>query len=351
VLAPDVSPSVETLASVPAVALFVERAQASAPAFALTADNAPAVARLCAHLDDLPLALELAAAHANVLTPAQLLGWLEHRLPALSWHAPDLPARQPSLHAALAWSYALLPEAEQALFRRLAVFAGGWTPEAAETVTHATGLGLDAVDGLARLVDASLVQVSRPADECACFSMLATVRAFAAEQLAASGERAEIERRHAAYCVALAEQADLARRWRACGDLHETRAVLEGALARRPGRRAGLRLKVLQGAGLAASASGDYGTATARLEQVLELARRLGNDPDLVATPATVGLLSPREQEVLPLVTEGLTNKEIAERLVISASTAKYHLTSLLNKLGADNRTQAVAHATQQGLL
>src|SRR5262249_25330716 len=100
----DSPPMVEDLAAVPAVALFLERARASNPAFALTPENAAAVATLCRHLDGLPLALELAAARANLLPPAGMLAWAEQRLPVLKWDAPDLPARQQSLRGTLAWS-------------------------------------------------------------------------------------------------------------------------------------------------------------------------------------------------------------------------------------------------------
>jgi predicted ATPase len=206
---PDPEPpqTPDALAALPSVALFVERARASNPTFALTAANGPAVAALCRHLEGLPLALELAAARANVLTPAQMLTWAEHRLPVLGWDAPDLPSRQQSLRATLEWSYALLTEAEQALFRRLAVFADGWTLEAVEVVTEPLELGLDALDGLTRLADASVVQVRHSEDEEPRFTLLETVREFAREQLQASGEQAALERRHAAYYLALAERA------------------------------------------------------------------------------------------------------------------------------------------------
>jgi predicted ATPase/transcriptional regulator with XRE-family HTH domain len=204
---PQTPQTMEALAALPAVALFVERARASNPTFALTAANQPAVAALCRHLEGLPLALELAAARANVLAPAQMLTWAEHRLPVLGWDAPDLPSRQQSLRATLEWSYALLTEAEQALFRRLAVFADGWTLEAAEAVTEPWELGLDPLDGLTRLSDASLVQVRQSEDEEPRFTLLETVREFALEQLQASGERTALERRHAAYYLVLAERA------------------------------------------------------------------------------------------------------------------------------------------------
>src|SRR5262245_16685505 len=198
----------EALAMVPAVALFVERARAANPAFALTSHNAPAIVALCRRLDGLPLAVELAAARANVLPPAEMLDWTGHRLPALGWDAPDLPVRHQSLSTAMEGSYALLPAAGQTLFRRLAVFAGGWTPEAAAAVAPRAELGLDALEGLSRLVDASLVQASPEVADGPRFRLLETVREYAGEQLDASGEREATKRAHAAYFLALAEQAE-----------------------------------------------------------------------------------------------------------------------------------------------
>src|SRR5262249_31553169 len=124
----------EDLATVPAVALLVERARAAHPAFALTPHNAPPTGALCRRLGGLPLPAELGGARASVLAPAEMLDWTGQRLPALGWDAPDLPVRHQSLSTAMEGSYALLPAAVQTLFRRLAVFAGGWTPEAAAAV-------------------------------------------------------------------------------------------------------------------------------------------------------------------------------------------------------------------------
>jgi predicted ATPase len=313
--------TLETLAEVPAVACFVERAQAANPAFALTAENAPAVAALCRHLDGLPLALELAAARANMLTPAAMLQWVEHRLPALGWDAQDRPARHQSLGAALDGSYGLLSEADQALFRRLAVFAGVWTPAAAAAVAQLDGPTADPVEAIGRLVDASLVQVSGDAAGSPQFRLLETVREYAAEHLDACGEREAAERSHAAYFLALAEQAEphlkgpdqvawyrrllrkqdnfraalawaaahdetetelrlvaaLAYFWWAGGGLHEARQWFEHALARSEGRRDPLRGKVLAGAGLAAAYLQDFAGANARLEEAQTIAREAGD--------------------------------------------------------------------------
>ena len=149
----------EALSRLPAVALFVERAQAVKHEFALTKENASAVAAICARLDGLPLAIELAAARIKLLSPSAMLARLESRLNLLTGGARDLPTRQQTLRGTVDWSYGLLNPAEQTLFRRLSVFTGGCTLEAAEAVCDTKGdLGLDILDGMASMVDKSLAQ-------------------------------------------------------------------------------------------------------------------------------------------------------------------------------------------------
>ena len=200
--------SVEDVATSDAVRLFVARAEAVQPDFALTPENAVAVAEICRRLDGLPLAIELAAARVKVLPPAALLARLDHRLPLLTGGGRDLPERQQTMRDAIAWSHDLLTPEEQVLFRRLAVFAGGFTLEAAEAVASGPGEpGIDPFEGVASLLDKSLLrQEAGPGGEPR-FTMLETVREFALEQLAASGEEDAIRQRHAAWCLALAEAA------------------------------------------------------------------------------------------------------------------------------------------------
>ena len=175
------------------VELFVARARAVRPDFAADA----AVSEICRRLDDLPLALELAAARVKALSSKQILERLEQRLPLLTGGARDLPERQRTLRATIAWSHDLLTADEQRLFARLAVFRGGCTLEAAEAVIDAD------LDGLQSLVDKSLVRHSAER-----FWMLETIREYAAEQLEASGEADEMQRRHGEHFAALAEEAE-----------------------------------------------------------------------------------------------------------------------------------------------
>ena len=314
-----------------AVRLFVARAQATKPGFALTDQNAGAVAAICRRLDGLPLAIELAAARIKVLPPASLLGRLERRLPLLTGGGRDLPTRQHTMRDAIAWSNDLLTAEEQLLFRRLAVFVGGFTLEAAEAVVAGEGSGnawclpstsLDVFEGIASLVDKSLlVQQTDPGGE-ARYTMLETVREFAGDQLAASGEKDPIRLRHAEFFVEFAEQAEAAffdpeeMAWldRCAAELGNFRAVLERSIdgegdpalglrlgaalwwfwlqrvSLREGRRwleqaltqdhtapAAVRAKALAVAGEIATFQNDYSRALAWLEESLALYRAIAD--------------------------------------------------------------------------
>lgn len=189
----------------PAVALFAHRAQAIRPDFAVTATNAPIVTEICRRLDGLPLAIELAAARTRVLSPAALLLRLDHKLQVLTGGPRDLPDRQRTLRDTIAWSYDLLQQSEQALFRTLAVFAGGFSLEAAEAVAG----DADVLDNLGDLVDGGLVrQDEQPGGETR-FRMLETVREFALEQLQASGAEQATRERHADWFLQTVAQANL----------------------------------------------------------------------------------------------------------------------------------------------
>jgi predicted ATPase/class 3 adenylate cyclase len=194
------------LATNEAVALFVDRARAVRPDFELTDAIAPIVAEICARLDGLPLAIELAAARIKVLPPAAMLSRLERRLPLLTGGRRDAPERQRTLRDTIAWSYDLLAEDECQLFRRLGVFVGGWTMEAAEAVANPDGV-LDVLGGLTSLVEMSLVRLDETESEPR-FRMLETIREYAADRLNDAAEDAAMWERHAAYFLAFAEAAE-----------------------------------------------------------------------------------------------------------------------------------------------
>jgi predicted ATPase len=317
-------PSVEALSEYPAVALFVQRAVAARPDFELNGQNASAVIEICARLDGLPLAIELAAARVKVLSPASMRTRLASRLQLLTGGARDLPQRQQTLRAAIDWSYDLLSAAEQKLFRRLSVFVGGCTLEGVEAVCNTKGdLDLDLLDGIASMVDKSLMQQAGHANGESRFAMLETIREYAREKLEASGEDASTKRAHAAYCLVLAEEAAgdqsgavgpewrerfklehdnfragvewltetgdaewglrlgtaLFRFWETGEYLAEGRDSL-GKLLKIPGAAAPTkaRARALFAAGVLATEQGDYSAANALMRESLNIARELGDN-------------------------------------------------------------------------
>ncbi len=317
-------PELETLAQVPSVALFLERARAVNPDFALTAENAATIVEICRRLDGLPLALELAAARLSLLTPQALLARMERRLPLLTRGARDLPQRQQTLHNTLAWSYDLLEEREQHLFRQLAVFVGSFPLDAVESVCADEKDGEnDVVELVAQLLDKSLIQPSDTVEGEPYFRMLETIREYALEQLVVSGEEEAVKRRHADFYLRLAETAEphlscperdewlerlerahdnlraalawsssengaaqaglrlagaLSWFWYLHGHLHEGRTFLEDLLAQSEQTDgSAARGKALSGASLLAWAHGDVGVASKQAEESVSLFRTLGD--------------------------------------------------------------------------
>ena len=320
---------VAPLAQNSAVELFAQRAAAVWPDFAVTPENAPAVREICARLDGLPLAIELAAARTKVLSPGAILGRLRNPLQLLTGGALDLPERQQALRNTIGWSHSLLNEAEQKLFRRLSVFAGGCTLEAAEAVCNTRrDLGIDLFEGLSSLVDKNLVQRMDRARTEPRFAMLETIREYALECLLQSGEQSSIRRAHAAYCLVLAEEgnpelsspergrwlaqcddeienfrfaldwlfhtleldwalrlcAALFRFWEMREHISEGRARLETVLFLAGEERAKERARISHFLGALASAQGDYTAAASFLEQSLHLYEELGDQQGIAAS-------------------------------------------------------------------
>jgi len=211
-----------TISQYAAVALFIARAQAAKADFVVTNATAPAVAEICARLDGLPLAIELAAARIKLFPPEALLARLHSPLAVLTGGARDLPVRQQTIRSTIDWSYNLLSADEQRLFRRLGMFVGGWTLEAAgfinderSTWNDATTAAVDSpsfstapllsFDLLASLLDQSLLAVLEPVAGEPRYGMLELVREYALEQLRKAGEEADVHRQHAAYLLELVE--------------------------------------------------------------------------------------------------------------------------------------------------
>jgi predicted ATPase/DNA-binding SARP family transcriptional activator len=315
---PTGTDDVDGLLECESVALFEARAQAARPDFAVTSANAAAVADVCRALDGLPLAIELAASRVGVLPPAAMRQRLDHSLELLVGGARDAPERQRTLRATIDWSYELLDRAEQRLFEGLAVFAGGCTIEAAQSVC---GDELGVVDGLASLTEKGLTRLEG-GDEEPRFTMLETVREYSVERLELSEEASTRRSRHAEHFLALAERAEpnligvgshaellerlerdddnfraaldwlgtsgdsegalrlaaaLWRFWDLKGHLIEGRRHLERAL-RADERPTAARAKALSGAADMALTCGDVATGRLRAEEALQLHRELADD-------------------------------------------------------------------------
>ena len=201
-------PSLESFSQYAAVELFIQRAQAVKPDFLITDDTAPALAEICNRLDGLPLAIELAAARIKLLPPRAMLARLENRLEFLTGGKRDAPARQQTLRNTIAWSFDLLNENEQKLFRRLSVFVGGCTIEAVEAVAEENPARGYILDQFGSLLDKSLLREVEGINGESRFVMLETLREFGLERLEASGEGETIRHRHASFFLDLAEQAE-----------------------------------------------------------------------------------------------------------------------------------------------
>jgi predicted ATPase/DNA-binding CsgD family transcriptional regulator len=316
-------PDIGSLAQVPSVHLFIQRAQAIQSDFDMMTDNASAIAQICLRLDGLPLAIELAAARIKLLGPQALLTRLNHRLHVLTGGARDLPLRQQTLRNTIAWSYKLLDAQEQRLFRALSVFVGGCTLEAIEAVNAGmTDEAEPVLDAVASLIDKSLLQQVEQEKEEPRLVMLETIREYGLERLEASGEAEAMRRQHATYFLQVAlksfpkiESAEqfiwfkrleadhdnlraalrwtLERQeaqmglllagllgagfWLDCNHEREGGSWLEQMLAQ-PGAqvRTLARAKALRGLGLLLWAQGDFPEAQRVLEESVSISREIG---------------------------------------------------------------------------
>ena len=366
--------SVQALAANPAVDLFLRRAQAAQAGFALRQPDAAAVAAICRRLEGIPLALELAAARVPVLPPAALLARLDHRLTLLRDDAVDVPERQRTMRATIAWSHDQLGPAAQRLFRRLAPFEGGFSLEAVDVVHGSAGEpGIEVLDTLEVLEQHSLLQLVPSATGEPRYRMFETIREFAVEQLAAAGEQEAQRRNHARYFLALAEEAARAAfspeaaSWldRLDDDHDNLRAVLRGCLARSDAetalRLAGAlwsfwyvrgyagegrthlaavlalpsdesmrcaRAHVLLGAGQIATTQADYFVARTWLAESITLYRDLG-DPRGLAEALLAAGFTARVQEdgdhALRMLREALTTARACGHTFIEAASL-HHL-------------------------
>jgi tetratricopeptide (TPR) repeat protein len=349
--------------------LFVARAQAASSGFVLTEANGSLVAEICHRLDGLPLAIELAAPRTRILSPAALLSRLANRLQLLTGGPGDVPERLQTMRQAIAWSYDLLDPPTQELLRQLSVFVGGFTLAAAEWMAASEGDGVttysnrgdqvlggtkadipssqhpipithhaDTLDALTALVDESLVQTTVQSDGERRFGMLETVREYALERLAEAGGEGMTRRRHAEYCLTLAEHADpwqsipppwldllqvehnnlrsaltwsmahdpevalrlssgLWRFWSQRGYWSEGRSWLEQALANDTGTTGSMRARALGGAGKIAVEQGDFEEARRCFEASLALARQLNDERLAARALESLGVVASNQSE------------------------------------------------------
>ncbi|MEO8638409.1 MAG: adenylate/guanylate cyclase domain-containing protein [Chloroflexota bacterium] len=335
-------PDLEQFSTYESVALFIERATAVRPDFAVTGANAPAVAEICVRLDGLPLAIELAAARVRVLTAQAIMERLGDRLQLLSGGSRDLPERQQTLRGAIAWSHDLLDEADQRVFARFAVFAGGATLDAVQQVVFDSDDSVDALDAIASLVDKSLLRQESELEGEPRFRMLSTIREFAMGKLAERGEADEMGDRHAAWVLSWVQEgmaaifgpeqkrvldqyerehdnlraalarsialdhAEMAMRifaaswrfWQMRGYLAEAREHAERVLALPKSREfADARAEALEAAGGIAYWQGDLVSGRTWYQEAVELARASGDPRRIANAVYNVGFTFSLERE------------------------------------------------------
>jgi predicted ATPase/DNA-binding CsgD family transcriptional regulator len=415
-------PECESLLQVAAVALFVQRTQAIVPGFQLNGENARDIAEICKRLEGVPLALELAAGRSKLLSPQELLSRLEPRLQVLTGGRLDAPVRQQTLRNTLSWNYVFLSPDEQTLFQRLAVFVGGCSLQAAEAISTALGgMTISVLDGVTSLIDKSLLRQLAQGEDELRLNPLQMIREYGLERLAACGELEQTRDAHAAYYLALAEEAGsvlpdfdqaawqkrleqehenllaalwwllergqveealrlaaaLEQFWLLEDYVSEGRNFLEQALEASSESRAPVsaqvRARALRVAGSLLYNQQDPERAIELLEESEKLSRQLQDKQGIAATLNYLGIikhhrgdlpvktteplfppayeaLTAREVEVLRLLAMGLSNSQIAERLVLSPHTVNGHIQSIYGKLGLNSRSAATRYALEHHL-
>jgi predicted ATPase/DNA-binding CsgD family transcriptional regulator len=329
---PERHNELDAMGAYPGVELFLERAMAVRPDFRLSDDNAGEIGEICARVDGLPLAIELAAARVRLLSPAEIVERLAHPFELLSGGSRDLPDRQRTLVDTISWSLALLDRGARTVFARLGVFAGGFTVDAAEAVAGDPG-AVGVIDALAALIDHGLVQRPAETGPAPRPRLLETIREFALEELDASGEQDDVRAAHAAFYVALARSGDgecleleqanlraalrwyLAREdqdgalalssassafWLSRGHLTEGRRWLEQALALGDGPPTADRARASVAAGLLAYHQADYAVAAMHLQQGLDQCRARGDEADVARALAALALARTRAGDLAP---------------------------------------------------
>ena len=362
-----------------AVQLFLRRVQAIKPGFTIIEANARTIAEICVHLDGLPLSLELAAARIRLLSPRELLTRLSHRLDVLTGGARDMPERQQTLRNTIKWSYDLLNRDEQQLFRRLAVFAGGFTLEVAEAVAPAAGhLEIGVLDGLTSLLDNHLLQQIDGVGGESRLMMLETIREYALERLEMSCEVEVTQRAHADYYVVLLDESNqelkqrmdatwlsrleqehdnlraalnwliereevekalrlgcaLQRFWEMHGYISEGRQWLERALGASNGVSASVRAKALNIAGELAYMQGAYSRTEAYCRESIALFQELGDRRGVAINLTSLGYMersrgryaaaSSLREESLAVYRELEDPEGITQSLILLASALTY---------------------------
>jgi predicted ATPase/class 3 adenylate cyclase len=372
---PQRLPSLATLTQYEAVKLFIDRARAVLPSFQVNNSNAPAVAQICYHLDGIPLAIELAAARVRGLQVEQIAQRLDDRFRLLTGGGRTALPRHQTLRAMIDWSHSLLTEQERLLFRRLSVFAGGWSIEAAEAVCAGQGLAsTDVLDLLLHLVNKSLILLAEQSDETR-YRMLETLREYARERLLESGEAEAIQNEHLAFFLELAEEAEPKLRgieqiawfkrleigydniraalkwsqvepghedaglrlggalapsfWTVHGYFREGQSWLEQALTTGGGAPPALRAKALRGTGTMASYQGDLQSAIALYKESLALYQALGDERGIAQSLLSLGIAALCQgdyEQAMSLLQEGLKRcRELGD---------KFDTARALNNLG-----------------